>query len=155
MVETGILPNYEPQDFAMHFKGFPIWLLAMEKSFCKQLVILGFASASVFRQDCKHRKLSMPLVHCASAHLGLSRVHYQLDLAPPLRITVLLSGAVSFLVSAGLTTFGACPSLSMCSSHWSSRTCPKGHGVALRLQHRNFGGPSHFSVLIGIRHLAM
>jgi hypothetical protein len=117
MVETGILPNYEPWDFALHFEGFPIWLLALEKSFCKRLVILGFASASTFRRGCEHCKLSMPLVHRAIAHLGLSRVHYQLDLAPPLGMTVLLSGTVSFLVAAVLTTFGACPSLSMCSSH--------------------------------------
>jgi hypothetical protein len=43
----------------------------------------------------------------------------------------------------------------MCSSHWSSRTCPKGLGVVLRLRHRNFDGSSHFAALLGIRHLAM
>ena len=49
VVEVGFLQNFEPQRFALRAEGFPVWLFALERTFCSEVVVLGFDSAASFR----------------------------------------------------------------------------------------------------------
>jgi hypothetical protein len=71
VVEVGYLPNFTPREFAIYFKTFPIWLLALEKSFCSSLLFLGLPSAITLKTKLEHSGPSVALVHRAIRHLGL------------------------------------------------------------------------------------
>jgi hypothetical protein len=63
LVESGVVPTSKAQEFAMVFESFPIWLLTLEKVYCKRLHLLGFLSAGDFRGKCEALGIQMKLVH--------------------------------------------------------------------------------------------
>jgi hypothetical protein len=105
MVEIGFVPNYEPQRFALLAEGLPAWLFALERSFCSDLVILGFDSASSYRAHLESSLTNPGLVYRAISHLGLGRVSYALDTHPPSDAILLASGPVPFLLEVSERLF--------------------------------------------------
>jgi hypothetical protein len=116
MVEVGFIPHYEPQRFAVLAEGLPMWLFALERSFCSEVVILGYDSARAYRSHLESVVSNPGLVYRAIAHLGLGRVAYSLDAKPPHDALVLVSGSVPFLqdVAAQMPTH---PTLLLCTDH--------------------------------------
>ena len=76
VVEVGFLPNFRPRPFALHFERFPIWLLALEKSFCSRLIMLGVQSVHELKTRLEAIGAPVVLAHRAIVHLGLGRVTY-------------------------------------------------------------------------------
>jgi hypothetical protein len=101
-VKVGVLPNYAPWEFAIYFEGFPLWLLAMERTFCSSLHILGWPSASAYKTHLEAAGSQAGLAHHALSHLGLGRVTYHPTLQSPPGSLVLVSGNLSFLDQASL-----------------------------------------------------
>jgi hypothetical protein len=83
LVEVGFIPNFEPREFAIHFEGFPLWLLSIERNFCTKLHVLGWASAGGLRRHLEEIKAPVSLAHRAFTHLGLGRIRYHAELTPP------------------------------------------------------------------------
>jgi hypothetical protein len=152
MVEVGFIPHYEPQRFAVLAEGLPMWLFALERSFCSEVVILGYDSARAYRSHLESVVSNPGLVYRAIAHLGLGRVAYSLDVKPPHDALVLVSGSVPFLqdVAAQMPTH---PTLLLCTDHWRGRRVPSGPATWMKMRHRSFGGSTHFVALLGFVNL--
>ena len=71
VVEVGFIENYQPQRFALLSEGFPMWLLALERTFCSEVVVLGFGSAASFRVHLESHVSNPVSVNRAISHLGL------------------------------------------------------------------------------------
>jgi hypothetical protein len=100
VVELGFIPTFEPREFSMLFEDFPIWILALEKSFCSCLHILGWGSPLLLKGHLETLNVPVVLVHRAITHLGLGRVRYHADVTPPRGSLVLVSGSPAFLAQA-------------------------------------------------------
>jgi hypothetical protein len=74
VVEVGFIPNFVPIEFALEFEGFPLWLLALERSFCKRLHIMGWESAGALKAGLEDLGTQVKLTHRALTHLGIGRV---------------------------------------------------------------------------------
>jgi hypothetical protein len=146
-VEVGFLPNYEPREFAIHFEGFPLWLLAMERTFCSTLHILGWPTAGALKAHLELTGAPVRLAHRALAHLGLGRVIYHATLLAPRGCLVLISGGLPFLDQASLR-FAEHEALFLLSRHWKGKSGCSGPAKR-RLTHQAFGGPTHFVALFG------
>jgi hypothetical protein len=150
VVEVGYIPNFAPQKFALYFEGFPHWLLALERSFCAHLYILGWDSASDLKRHLESTGSSVALVHRAIVHLGLGRVSYQREL-DGVDALVLVSGEPAFLQQAAEALLGR-PALFLGASHRSSKRPPPGPAWRL-LPHRSYGGPTQYVALFGAQGL--
>jgi hypothetical protein len=148
IVEVGLLQNYVAREFSMHSEGFPIWLLALERSFCSKLTVLGFDSAAAFALHFKQAGIPATLIHRAIGHLGLGRVVYQPSLEPPPDSILLASGPLSFLTSLVTASTGH-PTLMLSLDHWRGRRALPGPAKWIRLQHQHFGGSTHFVAMFG------
>jgi hypothetical protein len=147
VLEVSLLANFVPMPFALDFEGFPLWLLALERSFCKKLTIMGWLSAGALKASLEATGKQLKLAHRALAHLGLGRVAYQASFDAPAGAITLVSGSPVYLEASARRLAGA-PALFLCSSHWKGRRSPS-EPALLRLQHRRFGGPTHFVTLFG------
>jgi hypothetical protein len=147
VVEVGYLPNFTPRRFALYFETFPIWLLALEKSFCSSLIFLGVSSATDLKSKLEAAGPSVVLAHRAIGHLGLGRVRYSPTLIPPSNTITLVSGSPKFLEHATVRLLGRA-TLFLGDCHWPAKRAPSGP-ARIRLSHRSFGGPTHFVALFG------
>jgi hypothetical protein len=152
IVETGFIPNFRPREFAVVFDSFPSWLLAMERSFCSHLHIMGWSSAASLKMHLEANCSAVALVHKAIAHLGLGRVSYSTQAAPPAGALILVSGSPAFLQAAAERYVGR-QVLMIGTSHCSAKRPPPGP-ARVRLAHRSFGGPTHFVALFGCHGIA-
>ena len=148
MVEIGFVPHYKPKRVAVLAEGLPVWLFALERSFCSEVVILGFDSAGSYRQHLETTLSNSGLVFRAIAHIGLGRVSYSLDPMPPRDTLLLASGSVPFLLGVAVQ-LSSHPTLLLCVDHWRSPRVPAGPATWLRMRHRSFGGSTHFVALLG------
>ena len=102
-----------------------MWLFALERSFCSNVVVLGFATAGLYHAHLEATLKHSGLVNRAMAHLGLGWVTYSVSLAPPVDSILLVSGSVPFLreVTARPTRP---PTLLLGTAHLRGRRVPAG-----------------------------
>jgi hypothetical protein len=148
VVEVGFVPAFKPRKFTLLFELFPISLLATERFFCSQLVIMGWNSASALKDHLMALGPSVVLMNRVITHLGLGRVLYQAAWDPLSDALVLVSGEPDFLARTARSLRG--PALFLDSSHHTSKRPPPGP-ARRRLTHRSFGGPTYFTALFGSR----
>ena len=117
LVEVGFVPHYVPQRFALVAEGLPVWLFTLERSFCSELIVLGFDSAKSYRVHLEANVCNPGLVYRAMSHLGLGRVTYTSDCHPPPDAVLLASGPVPFLLDL-VSRSASHPTLLLCADHW-------------------------------------
>jgi hypothetical protein len=148
-VEHGVLGT--PCQISVHlqFEGFPIWLMALDSTLIKELVIHGSSSRSKFLDSMQEQGFSQDLIEAALLNVGLSKILHSGsgDALSPGEL-LLVSGPISFVKHWTLQTPN--PTLVVCNEHVRSKHM---HGEKSlrwnRFRHETFGGATQFQAMFG------
>jgi hypothetical protein len=154
LAEVGFIPTFKPHEFAIYFEDFPIWVLALEKSFCKRLHVLGWELASQLHFHLKQFGSWMNLANRSFGHVGIGLIEFHETMTPSPGIIVLVSGSPCFLESMASQLMG-CLALFLGVEHW--KLCQPPWGPAqLWLNHRTFtGDPTILWHCLGLKALSV
>jgi hypothetical protein len=145
----------QQQSFALEFERAPLWLLGLDKHWCKTIFILGFSSYEEFISTLKKRGVETRLFQITIMHLGLDRFVWLSESVPPGDVTLLVSGSLPYLTDPRSTRWLPWPCILLLDEHCRRRNIPKwlveGNYRWIRNRHVSLGGSTSFMGLVGYR----
>ena len=144
MEERGRLSDYSPQDFHLVFENKPVWLLALNSSFTKDIYCTKCKTLLDLLSLCADNKIEKSLYQEAILILGSQRFRF----SPPLtHVTTLISGSITFLNEKYLI-FGKKKAIYITDEHVVlRRKIPQGLMTLTRIKHVTLGGATNFEGL--------
>jgi hypothetical protein len=145
-IEEGILMIPEKLYFTLRFEGFPMWILALDRTLVMEVNFLDWAGPRELASAMSAQGHNVSLLNAAIAHIGLSKVHFG---KPSRESSVLLvSGSRDFLRS--YPGDSETPTVLLLAEHYShKRVIQEGPFKWTRLRHSLFGGSTLFTALVG------
>ena len=135
----------EPHDFGIISENFPVWLLGLDKAYCRKIYVLGIDSAKGWLASLTARGLDPLLLSRAVVHLGMATFVYA---DPPGSATLLVSGSIPFLMQT-MTERSAMRGMYLFDEPSKSRIKLSGPARWSRLRHATFGGSTNFPAILG------
>ena len=151
VVEHGMLKCPGVATFWIQAEAFPIWLLALDRSFVHTIHLMGGADAKSFISSMKARNCDLSLINLVIGRIGLGRVHYS-NLSRPApqgpRDIVLLSGSLAYVREHA--RLAVHPTMVLCDVHIRGRVTKFGGSFRwFHLRHSSFGGSTSFKAFLG------
>ena len=151
MIERGVLQSLGLSTFWVQAETFPLWLLALDRSFVRQVHLLGAVDASSYLSLMKTRGCDLALINLALGRIGLGKIRFAAlegDFAPARDDIVLISGRIDYIRHH--STHATNPTLVICDMHIRSKFSKLGSTFRwFHLRHASFGGSTAFKALLG------
>jgi hypothetical protein len=100
VIEHGLLSYPGEANFWIQAENFPLWLLALDRSFVRTIYLMGGSNAKSFLQEMRLQNCDVTLINLVIGRIGLGKVRYS-DL--PRRTPqdpsdlVLVSGSIEYI----------------------------------------------------------
>jgi hypothetical protein len=118
VIERGMLKCPGIATFWIQAESFPLWLLALDRSFVQAIHLIGGSDAKSYLQEMRSRGCDMSLINLVLGCIGLGKVHYfSLSCPAPQDPSdvVLISGSLEYVrLHSQLATN---PTLVLCEDH--------------------------------------
>jgi hypothetical protein len=151
VIERGMLKCPGLATFWIQAESFPLWLLALDRSFVRAIHLIGSSNAKSYLQEMGSRGCDLSLINLVLGRIGLGKVHYS-NLSRPapqdLSDVVLLSGSLEYVRRH--SQLATNPTLVLCEAHIRGNVTKFGGTFRwFHLRHASFGGSTLFKAFLG------
>jgi hypothetical protein len=148
-MEKGLLKHLGAATFWVQAEGFPLWLLALDHSFVKQVHLVGGTDAGSYLGLLREQGCDLALMNLGMGRIGLGKVkfHTHLDSIQAGDV-VLLSGSIDYIQRHSQHAVN--PTIVVCADHIRGRITKFGSKFRwFHLRHSSFGGSTSFKAFLG------
>jgi hypothetical protein len=151
VIERGMLKCPGMATFWIQAESFPLWLLALGRSFVRAIHLIGGSDAKSYLQEMRSRGCDLSLKNLVLGRIGLGKVHYS-NLSRPApqdpSDIVLISGSLEYVRRH--SQLATNPTLVLCEAHIRGNVTKFGGTFWwFHLRHASFGGSTSFKAFLG------